>query len=209
MQEAFPHVFVDIANRVVELEGVVPILVDDPDAGPVVYLELIACIPDTKEHEVLVMTQALPSHVHAALLMIDLEPGAPGAWEWRNGELIAHPPTGDPVRVELVYTDARGRERVEPAWSWVSNLETGETFPAGDWVFAGSRIVEHMGREFYDADGTGTLIGLTTFGSETIAWPEMISHEAAIEEPVWIADPEKTPALDTPVTIRLTPGGRD
>lgn len=203
-REVFPHVRVDVKARVVELDGSVPIVVDDPQA-PDVYLELIACTPDTKEHEVLVVTPAQPSHVHAALLLIGLQPGAPGAWEWKGDTLTTIPPTGDPVAVDLVRTNAAGERIAEPAWSWIKNKKTGATFPKGDWVFAGSRRVVREGREWYDADGAGTLIGLCTFGGETIAWPKMISPESSVEEPVWVADAAKVPPFGTEVAIRLTP----
>lgn len=203
-EQPFPHIRVDANARTVEFDATVPITLDDPDA-PFVYLELVACIPDTKEHETLVVTEALPSHIHAALLLLGLEPGSPGAWEWRDDALQSIPPTGPRVRIEFLYTDVNGEEVVARPQEWIVNAETGETFPAGDWVFAGSRIVEWRGEEFYDADGAGTLIGLTTFGSEVLAWPEMISPEASIEEPVWIANAATTPPMGTEVVVRLTP----
>ncbi len=207
-RELFPHVFVDPEARVVELAGKVPIVTNDPEA-PVVYLELIACIPDTKEHEVIVVTPARPRDVHAALLLIGLEPGSPGRFEWEGEALIGVPPEGDEVTIELIFENEQGERVSAPAWSFVKNLETGETLPERNWVFAGSRLVDRAAvggrREFYDADGTGVLIGLTTFGSEVLAWPDVISPDTAIEEPVWIADPERTPPFDTPVTIRIKP----
>lgn len=204
LREVFPGVRVDVERRLVEFDGVVPIVADAPDAG-VVFLEVIACIPDTKEHETLVVTPARPSHIHAALLMIGLEPGAPGGWEWEDETLVPIQPKGDEVAVEFVWTDDLGVEQAAPAWRWVKNDVTGEPLPAKKWLFAGSRMVEWRGEEFYDADGTGVLIGLTTFGSETLAYPILYNPEAAIEEPVWIADAERVPPLDTPVTVRLTP----
>ncbi|MHC4975020.1 MAG: YdjY domain-containing protein [Planctomycetota bacterium] len=197
------HIIVDADARTIEFDATVPITVRDEDA-PHVYLELIACTPNTKEHEVLVVTEARPSDVHAALLLIGGESGAPGRWEWteENG-LIGHPPTGDRVRVEFVYIDQAGNEQVDSPQDWIVHMESGERFPDGDWVFAGSRFVDWQGQEHYHADGAGTLIGLTTFGSEVLAWPEMISHEAEVEEPTWIAAPD-IPARDTAVVVRLT-----
>lgn len=205
-QQPFPHITVDAQARTVSFESTVPITLDDPDA-PFVYLELIACAPNTKEHETLVVTPALPSHIHAALLLIGLEPGTPGEWEWTEDRLIPTAPTGPRVRVEFVYQDANGAEIIASPQDWIINAQTNEPFPAGDWVFSGSRIIEWRGESYYDADGAGTLIGLTTFGSEVLAWPTMISPEAAIEEPVWIANPARTPPFDTPVTVRLTAVG--
>jgi len=202
--EVFPHVRLDAEKRVVEFDGRVPILTSDPEA-PVVYLEVIVCTPNTKEHETLVVTPARPSHVHAALLAIGLEPGEPGSWSWDGQEMTAHPPTGERVRVEFIYMDKKGEKRTVSPNEWVINDRTGEGLAERDWVFAGSRLVDRRGGDYYDADGAGTLIGLATFGSETLAWPTVISHESSVQEPVWIANPQRTPPIDTPVTVRLKP----
>lgn len=200
----FPHIRIDLEARTIELDGRVPIVADDPQA-PVVYLELIACIPNTKEHEALVVTPAKPSHVHAALLMLGLEPGSPGSFSWEGETLIAHDPEGPAVSVELIYTGDDGEQVAALASEWVKNFDTGERLPDRDWVFAGSQMRDRGRGEMYDADGTGTLIGLTTFGAEVLAWPETISPDSGVEEPVWIADPKRVPPVDTPVTIRLAP----
>ena len=208
MREAFPFVRVDVARRIVEIDGVVPIDVNDPDA-PDVYLELIACSPDTREHESLVVTAARPSDVHAALLLIGLEPGRPGAFVWEGDDVRYIAPEGDALTVEIRTLGPNGQERTDPVRAWVRNARTGERFPDRAWVFAGSRFVERQGREWYDADGAGTLIGLCTFESETIAWPEVISPESAIDEPVWLADNDAVPPFGTPATLILRPAPRN
>lgn len=203
LREAFPGVWVDAAERIVELDATVPIVTSDPDA-PRVYLELVACSPDTREHESLAMVPARPSHVHAALLLIGLDPGSPGSWQAAEGPGEYISPEGDPVRVEFVFSED-GERRVAQAHEWVRKAETGESFPDRDFVFAGSRFVTRAGVERYDADGTGCLIGLTTFGSEVVAWPEVISPEAAIDEPVWVANNDTVPPFGTTIRVRITP----
>jgi len=212
LRQVFPHVWADTEAKIVEFDGRVPIVVDDPEA-PDVYLEVIVCTPDTKEHETLVVTEARPSHVHAALLMIGLKPGRPGHWTWSgdgpDATLTAHDPEGDPLRVTMLWTDAAGVERSADSSEWIRHQDTGERPPARPLVFAGSRMTDRgYGREMYDADGTGVLIGLATFGSEVIAWPETFSPDSGVDEPVWLADPTTTPPLDTPVRVRLTPARR-
>ncbi len=204
LREVAPHVRVDVKGRIVEFDGTVPIDAHDPQA-PNVYLEVIACTIDTKEHEALVVTRALPSHVHAALLAIGLKEGQPGRWTWEGEKMTAHPPEGDKVIVELIHRDALGREIVDPAAAWVKNEQSKEALPEKAWVFAGSRMMDRGFGERYDADGTGTLIGLATFGAETVAWPDVFSPDADVAEPVWIADAAKTPVFDTPVIVRLRP----
>lgn len=206
--EVFPHIRADAQAGWVEITGTVPILVDDPDA-PDVFLEVIVCTPDTKEHETLVVTSARPSHVHAALLMIGLEPGRPGHWTWegagRDARLTGHDPTGDRVAVTIRWTDAEGAERVAHPSEWIRHHGTGERPPAAAFVFAGSRMLDRgFGREMYDADGAGVLVGLATFGSEVIAWPTTFSPDSGVEEPVWVADPKTTPALGTTVRVRFS-----
>lgn len=209
LREVFPFIRVDAKARLVEFDGVVPVDVHDP-ATPDVYLELVACTPDTREHESLVMTRARPSHVHAALLAIGLEPGSPGSWSVSRGELVKTAPTGPMLDVTIAYHDGAGREVEAPAWEWIVSARTDRPIlPAGSptpFLFAGSKMAVRQGREGYDADGTGTLIGLTTFGMETIAWREVISPEAALEEPEWLADRSRVPRFGTPVVVRIQPG---
>lgn len=206
-REIFPHVRVDAKAKLVEFDGIVPINAHD-EQTPVVYLEVVACTPDTKEHEALVMTKALPSHVHAALLLIGLDPGTPGSWQTEGETIVSVPPTGSEVRIELVHEDEDGKQVISPANEWIVNAETGEVFGQGEgagWVFAGSRVRQRGEREVYDADGAGTLIGLTTFGSETVAWRKVISPEAEVQEPEWIARRERVPAAGTAVRVRIRP----
>lgn len=248
MRELFPHVRADLMRRIVEFDGIVPIDVHDPHT-PRVYLEVTVCTPDTKEHESLVMTQARPSHVHAALLAMNLKPGKPGGFKWANDTMNTVPPEGDPVVVTFIYRDEAGQQREVPALQWVINAETGEPFvkaaepsrppatpeeresgaeeesqrrddaaPAAQspvrterqsgFVFAGSVMRERQGREVYDADGIGTLIGLTTFGAEAIAWRDVISPDSHIHSPEWIADPAQTPPFGTKVTVRIQPAAQ-
>jgi len=204
LRDVFPHVRVDVKNRIVEFDARVPTVMDDPDMAPA-FLEVIACIPDTKEHETLVVTEARPSHVHAALLMLGLAPGKPGSWEWVEQKLVPHQPAGDRVRVDFIYTDQEGLQHIDPANLWVKHDGTNEPLQGGEWIFAGSRMLDHGFGEMYNADGVGTLIGLATFGSETLAWPTTFSPDSETDEPVWVADPTHVPPVGTPVVVRLTP----
>ncbi|MFW5653036.1 MAG: YdjY domain-containing protein, partial [Planctomycetota bacterium] len=69
----WPLLTVDLKDRFVDVEAVV-----GTDRG---WLEQIACSPGTRTHESIVIALARPSHIHAALLLLGLEPGQPGAWE--------------------------------------------------------------------------------------------------------------------------------
>src|SRR5690606_16719695 len=99
----------------------------------------------------------------------------------------------------------------------IVNEKTGEHFGGSAWLFAGSiedappplpgldEGAPPPAGPIYAADATGLLVGLTTFGTEVVAWREVISHAADVDTPVWIADRATTPPYETPITVRLRP----
>jgi hypothetical protein len=190
---------------VVELDGSVPIDAHN-EKTPRVYLEVCVCIPDSKEHETLVVTKAKPSNVHAALLLAGLNPGKPGTWDWSGPALKAIPPEGDGVTVTVAYKKD-GKDLEAPITDWVIDANTHKTMTdtaaTDHFVFAGSTIFKRQGREGYTADFDGTLIGLTTFGGETIAWTKMYNPDSGVETPHWIAYADKVPDVGTPVIVRI------
>ncbi len=193
------------------------------DRAPLFFLEVLACSPDTRAHETLVVTSVKGSHVHAAMLLVGLKPGTPGRWTLENNQLKPVDPTGDRVSLRYVYVDKTGATVEQDPLEWVVRVKEKGSFaasearlakeqgrPAPGWVFAGSRFVKRTGedgreREVYDADGSGTIIGLTTFGSEVIGWSRTISPDAGVQEPDWVADFTRTPPPETKVVVRIRP----
>lgn len=217
--EPLPGLRVDIARKVIEFDGKIPIDPHDPQT-PKIFLEVIVCSRDSREHESLVVTDVKPSHVHAGLMMLGLEPGHPGSWRWdaEARKMIATPPAGPGLEVVFIVKGADGLPVVHDPASWIINERETRTFaeqiaglPAETssgphWVFSGSKIAPRPDGqgEYYKADIEGTLVGLATFGTETIAIPAMIRPEAAVEAPVWIADRRNLPKWGTDVTVRIT-----
>lgn len=205
--EILPGVRINEELRTLEFDAVVAMDCHHPET-PDVYLEVICCTPDTREHESLVVTTVAPSSVHAALLALGGEPGRPGGWRREGGAVVPVAPEGARVRVWFITGSGGGGRAVATAESWIISRRTrrslGVEVPGGGWVFAGSRVREFRGREVYDADGTGQLIGLHTFGSETIAWTRVESPEASVQEPLWIANNGAVPPIGTPVTVRVS-----
>lgn len=174
---------------------------------PRVYLEVLVCTPDTREHESIVVTRAKPSLVHAALLACGLTEGKPGSWDWEETTktLLAIPPTGDPLRVDLIV-DGLPRNLADYAVRADSGVSLSASAPSpASFLFAGSTLRTRGGVERYEADGAGTLVGLTTFGTETIAWSRMYSPDASLEDPVWIANSALLPPRGTKVQVRVSP----
>lgn len=195
--EVFPGVRLDRASRVVEVDARVGTDVHHPDT-PDVYLEVVVSMPDTREYESLVMIDASAEHVHAALLLAGFIPGSPGGWEEQDGALVGLEPTGDPVDVVFVMD---GRE-IEPE-SWIAQGPKREPIEPLSWVFAGSRFRSFGGREIYLAGIEGTIVGLTTFGSEMIAATSLHHPESEIEAPVYLANTEAVPAFGQRVVVRI------
>lgn len=198
--EVFPHVRVNHGSRLVEFDAEVPAYAS---AKGVVYLEVLVCTPQTREHEALLLTHARAADVHAALLMVGLRPGAPGAWKWEEKNLVPIPPQGEGVDVRVTL-GATGAAEI-PIGGWVENALDHAPLPAAPFLFAGSAFVTRAGREWYAADADGTLIGLATFGSETLAWPRVFSPESSVDEPVWTVNRQVQPPPGTPVIVRLRP----
>lgn len=186
-----------VGEGVVEFDGVVAVDAHHPDT-PDVYLEMLVTAPDSREHESLVVAKVRGSNLHAALLAAGFASGEP---LHRNDEGEIVPARGDPLRITVSPTS--DPTSFVPITDWV--VRVGEETPLIDserWeglVFAGSRLTKRG----YEADGTGTLISLTSFGHEVVAPSWTVSHLAEIDEPVWIANRDLLPARDTPVVVRI------
>ena len=196
--EAFEGVTVQPAGGVVEVEAFVCL-----DGG---WLEQVACSPDTREHEALLVIEARPSNLHAALLMAGFEPGTPGQWSYDGGTVAVTPPTGDIIEI-LVRYQTDGRSVQEPIGVWMVGALDDRPFPDGQWVFAGSSLAENRGwmgpGEHYVADLTGSIIGLVTFGDEVIGYERVMADQEAVEATQWRVNTGHVPPIGTPGTVIL------
>ncbi len=195
-----PSLRVDTLKGVVEADGTLCL-----DAG---YLEQVACRKGTREHESLIVPDAMPSAIHAALLLAGFTPGHPGRWTMdAQGALTQVPPAGDELVVELRI----GSDPPRPVRDFIRNGRTGEPFPEGSFVFAGSELRERppsLGPgELYLADWSGSVVGLVTFGDEVVAWREVIPDSAEISEPVWVTRSSELPPPGTRATLILRRAG--
>lgn len=226
LREVFPGVRVDVANKLVEIDGTIPIdahRTNDKGQRLVVFLETLVCMKDSKEHESLVVTDAKASQAHAAMLLIGLAPGAPGSWkqerEGAASKWIGVPPIGSRVAVTVAPKNADGTVGPETdALEWVVDQRDGRTLreiePGVAYVFAGSKMVQARRRmidpenqprpEVYAGDLEGTVVGLTSFGTEAIGVTAMYSPDTAKEEPRWIAR-ETMPDVNSKVIVRIRP----
>jgi hypothetical protein len=180
-------------------------------------LELVACTPDSKEHESIVMIHAKAMHIHTALLLLWAKPGNPAMQKKLDEEgtrWIPIEPKGDPVEVFLVFPDEEGTLREHPISQFVAPADQvdfdgtplpprKEKFPSA-FVFAGSHLVEDgPGPRKYVADYSGNVISISTFGDELLCLPGIYGHQNGGLS--WQVNPDGLPPVGEKVILRLRP----
>ena len=94
-----------------------------------------------------------------------------------------------------------------PLREWVIGDEGAS--PDQSWVFAGSRMRAPdevpEGYSRYEADTTGSIIGLVTFGEELLAYQEVIPDQIEVAPEEWKARTEAIPAVGTKVWVLVGP----
>lgn len=187
---------------VVDLDGgrvLVPAIVSLEEG----WLEVIACIAGTREHESIVVINATPSVIHAGLLLAGAKPGRPGGYDAETGMPI--PPTGDGIDVLLEWVDPDGGTK--KSFEITELIDSVTRVEELAYVFAGSRVAPNppsLGPgEHYVADYAGTVVGLATFGDELIAAREVRSPEESVDPPAWKIRPGLLPSEGTEVEMVL------
>ena len=212
-----PGIEIDAEQGLVDVEATVSLTEG--------LLELVACTEGTKEHEAIVRINALPIHVHTALLLVGARNGSPAMREPINEEKTRWMhlrPNGDPIRVSLVTKDAEGKPVERPISDFIKRSEgdpymqemgyvtdseedeAKEKFP-DVFLFTGSHLVGDKAKEGrqYLADQSGHVITISTFGDELLGLADIQSRDNG--ELIWEVDPTHLPPLDTTVILRLRP----
>jgi len=166
------------------------------------WLEQIACTASTRTHESLLVPDAAPSQIHAALLMAGFEPGAPGRWDVReDGTIGGIEPTGAALEILVGHSPGSARTVME----WVRDANTGASPKQAPFIFAGSHMVKRRSgdgeREVYEADESGSIIGLVTFGDEVIGYSRVLADAEEVQPVSLEAWPERVPTPGTRITI--------
>lgn len=171
------------------------------------WLELLACMPKSREHESIVKLIAKPSDVHGALLLIGLKPGHPFRAERQNdGTWKYYRPTGDEVAVTIRYKNKQDKQVEVKANEWIVEQQSGKKLPDNIWVFAGSKFYKVEGREIYAADVEGNIISLVNFTDEVLARKtDLRGGQDGGGGDTWGANEKAIPPVGTKITIRLRP----
>ncbi len=187
------HIRVDRALREVRIDCQ-SLAVESP-------LEFFCVVRNGPEHEAALRTDAMPSEIHAALLMLGLEPGSPVKFSEAKKQWIA--PFGPPMRIEAEWKNDAGAVVRVPAEKFMRSLRDKKPMPDTQWIFAGS---EQRGDGLYLADTTGYVVSLVNFEMTLIDVSKLVS--SANESLEWQYNPEVAPPAGTAVTMILTPIGQ-
>jgi hypothetical protein len=135
-------------------------------------LEYLLIHKKGKRHETLLITNAKPSVLNGALLLIGLEPGAnanykekvpaPTLAEIEKGAdpIIVIPPKGQPIWLTVQWKDEEGKEHEVTAEDLLLELSTGKPVGHVDWIYIGGRMAALYRNEapVYVADYEGNLV---------------------------------------------------
>ncbi|MFT3785528.1 MAG: YdjY domain-containing protein [Tepidisphaeraceae bacterium] len=186
-----PHVQVDVEHKRVRIECQA-IMVEQP-------LEFFCVVRNGPEHETVLRTDAKPSHIHAALLMLGLQPGSPATYDEAKKEW--HAPHGPAVKVSVEFKKSDGTLVTLPAEQLMRDIKTHKPMPQGQWIFAGSKQREDG---VYLADLAGYVVSIVNFELSLIDVPKVVSSSNATLE--WQCNPDVGLKLGDPVTMILEPG---
>lgn len=191
-----PHIKIDLVKKTIDIDAKVVLREGE-------WLELLACTVNSKEHESVLAIEALPSHVHFALLMLGLEPGAPMRWVKKDKDKYEiRQGYGPKVAVTLRY-EKDGKPVEVPANEWIIDQKKKEKLASNIWLFTGAEFQKFDDKEVYAADVNGTAITIVSFGDDLLARATDMTDRT--DDATWAANTEAIPELGTKVTIRLTP----
>jgi hypothetical protein len=184
-----PHLQVDATKKEVRMECQA-VKADYP-------LEFLAVVTNTNEYEAVVRSDAKPSDLHLALLIIGLKPGQPVHYSESTKTWL--PPSGPPVDIWFEYQKA-GKTQKVPAYRWMRDVKTHKEAPPMTWCFTGSKVLDDGS---YAANATGCLIGVINNELSVLDVPALKSR--AIEARDFERNPDLMPDTGTAVTMILSP----
>lgn len=159
-------------------------------------LELLACGPNTREHESILVVLGRPRDIYHAMGLIGLEPGSPIRFDSQKRHLL--PPTGDLLLLRIRY-EQEGKVRTVPASAWLRHPASEKPIANVAWVFAGSHSTSD-GR--FAGDAEGTVVALVDFAAALIAVGAL---HTADNDALWLeARTEAIPPVGTPCRLIIS-----
>jgi hypothetical protein len=170
-----------------------------------VMLEFMICRTGTKEHESVLRSNVLPSHIHAGLLAMGLTRGKPARWSTgRDGLSRFGPPQGPELDITLEWTDKDGKKHKDIAGAWLKGVGKRKLPVPKTWVFVGSDMLPNNS---YAADINGEIVSVSNFSSSLIDVPFESSSDGGEGnvQAEYIADPKVVPPIGTKVRVTIAP----
>ena len=159
-------------------------------------LELLACSPNTREHESILVVLGRPRDIYQAMGLIGLEPGSPIRFDSQKRHLL--PPTGDSLLLRIRY-EQEGQVRTVPASAWLRRPALEIPIASLTWVFAGSQSTSD-GR--FAGDAEGTVVALVDFATALIAVGALHTSD---NDGLWLeARTEAIPPVGTPCRLTIS-----
>jgi hypothetical protein len=155
------------------------------DAGLIEYLLVHT---SGKTHESLLRTQVAPHQIQLALLLL----GAKGAGTNAFPQTPSEPLPGDPVTIELLWTDQGQPKRIR-AEEAIRDRRRRAPATRGPWVYTGSHIVE--GR--FVAELVGSIVAVMEDPDALINNPRLGRED----DENWAIVPGVLPPLESPVQV--------
>lgn len=153
-----------------------------------------------KAHESLLVTKALPSHLHIAMLLLGAKAGKqsgtpPGQID---AQYLQSAPelTGENVDIAISWIAADGIKHQCAAEELIANTDQKEPLERGPWCYSGSAVVKGT----FLAQAEGSMIALVTDPAALISNPRP-GHQ---NDMVWTIRPDKVPPVRTSVKVTLT-----
>ncbi len=193
--DAWPGVTVNREQGFVDIDATVNLR----EGG---WLELLACTPNTRTHESILVVHAKPRHIHLAVLTLGLEPGSPMRWRPVGDSYEAQPAHGPKIAVSIV-TQEKEQTVETPANQWVADRQTGQAIEGDTWLFTGSSFDDTQDPPRYRADVEGSVFSLVHFGDEVFARPTDKTNQTDGAS-LW-PNTERIPPVGTKAKIRLRP----
>jgi hypothetical protein len=170
-----------------------------------VMLEFMICRTGTKEHESILRSDVLPSHIHGGLMAMGLTRGKPARWSTgRDGVSRFGPPQGPELDITLQWTDKDGKKHKNTAGDWLRGVGKKKLPGPKTWIFVGSDMLPD---NTYAADINGEIVSVSNFSSSLIDVPFESSSEGGEGnvQAEYSADPKVVPPIGTKVTVTIAP----
>lgn len=182
--------WIDPVRKVVVMDGEVCFR-----EGP---LEMFACTRGSKEHESILSVKTSAYVIHAALLTVGAETGAPAQFT-----PAYVPARGTEIGITVAWVGRDGKQHGARAQDWIRDVRTKKAM-THKWVFAGSAFWTdpQTGTKYYQAEG-GDFICVSNFPSAMLDLP--VESTQVNEGLLFEAFTERIPALGTRVRVVLVP----